>query len=255
MGEAIMKRSYWDTNPDDDLAPKRPCLEEQLVQVGLKRFREEECSNELFPCQSASEVSGTKRRRTRSDVEDSLLISCSERVVRWLIEKGRCHPLPRTRAALENSVKDMCRARYQVDTNVIYIHLLLNDVVRRNERGEVQVNLDNTSMELRGFVPSGMDGVERFSREFSRALTRAVQWVRSNRSLPSTERGLLKSLEQLCSIQVNVKPSDIVTVLQNHEYIRFEPPRWDIDHMTEERVEYNLPHEIYLKYLTHYMPL
>ena len=245
-----MKRSFREVESAEEWDAKRFCVESAMhpdhmnVEVGVKRkWSDEEeidrnCRPIEFDFSGNVNGDGNKRVRLHSPQEDFNVKRVGERVIRWLLER-RMQGLPKTIQKLRNAIAGMCNLTVQVDAKLIYIHLLLNDVVRK--QGEkVILNEENTRTEMHGFVLSESSG-EGVSPEFARCLHKAVHWVRNIARLPPTEWALLRCLEQVCRLKLEVRVDDIVRILEAQEYIAIQPQTWDGAFATEQRVAYNLP--------------
>lgn len=207
-------------------------------QFGMKRLRE---SGTL-----SDGVSGDNNKRRRLEQaptaeDDREAEGLLHRCLSWLMNLSPQNR-PRSVNSLKNGLKDICQLSYTVDPQVVFTHLLLNGVIgldgnkvvfpQRPTHGNFQIFVPNDP-----FLQSGLDS--RISSDFSLALAKAANWIRTNRGFSAgtsvTTDCFLHSLSQLCAIKKAVQPERVV------EHFRI---RGLVSYLPNGTIDYNLPQEV-----------
>ena len=139
--------------------------------------------------------------------------SVFDRVLRWMIN-NKTH-LPTRYDRLKRSIRNLCTCIVQVDPNVVFFHLMMNQVIRV-ESGTNRCTFDREltkEKRLTAFAFSPSPPPITFSEDFLVALKRSAEWIISTLDLPSDQTSLLRSLEQICRFKREIPPSDIVDEL------------------------------------------
>jgi hypothetical protein len=123
--------------------------------------------------------------------------------------------LPATIASFLRAIEPMCNVTSKVDAQVVFYHLLLNNVITINNDGSMTSNISNLNTNFVGFVPSDtMVPNASFCNGFATALQRAANLVRTTMHLPHTAEAIIDMLAPVCCIRREVEPSTVLEALE-----------------------------------------
>jgi len=165
-----------------------------------------------------------KRRRCLDDAQTSELDPIFVRIVGWLRDQQSRGSMPKSLSKLSRAIAPMCRAMVQVDSTVVFYHLVFNRVILIEDNGDGSVtyaaNPEPVRCSFVGIVPADAPAVP-FSDDFVLALERSTAWVLSNRGLRyfKNPEGILSSLRQICKMKKEINPEHVVEMLLRRGFI------------------------------------
>jgi len=120
----------------------------------------------------------------------------------------------------------MCRVTVKPDIKIIFYHLIFNRVITLDNQNQIVGNpAFDPAQKMIGYIPesecdqsSGIPNL--FSLDFTKALQKAVHWVRVNRALPRQGEAFLRCLEQVCTFKREASLDSVLEALARKEYIR-----------------------------------
>eukprot|EP01124_Arcella_intermedia_P022194 TRINITY_DN325_c0_g4_i1.p1 TRINITY_DN325_c0_g4~~TRINITY_DN325_c0_g4_i1.p1 ORF type:complete len:222 (+),score=35.29 TRINITY_DN325_c0_g4_i1:203-868(+) len=194
----------------------------------------------IFQIQHEDEADPKKRRLTGADEEDN-----SEGVINkcltFLINLSP-PSRPKTPEKLFRTLQKLCTFTYLVDPNIVFFHLILNQLILPLEADGTNCITVNPNPpprppnQLVVAIPTNSTS-NRVSNDFREALLKAVAWVRTNRGLQGktiANEHFLKSLEQVCMLKKQANPEVVVQHLLKRGMVRVDP---------EGGLSYDLPLE------------
>lgn len=121
-----------------------------------------------------------KRRRCMDAAQETELDPIFFRIVSWVREQHSRGSLPKTATKLSRAIAPMCRAMVQVDSTVVFYHLVFNNIIVIEDNGDGTVTYQANPGPVRGsfvgIVPEDSPSVP-FSDDFIRALERSTAWI------------------------------------------------------------------------------
>eukprot|EP01123_Difflugia_compressa_P016002 TRINITY_DN944_c0_g1_i1.p1 TRINITY_DN944_c0_g1~~TRINITY_DN944_c0_g1_i1.p1 ORF type:complete len:230 (-),score=38.41 TRINITY_DN944_c0_g1_i1:276-965(-) len=135
---------------------------------------------------------------------------------------------PKTLERLYRAVEQICTFEYAVDPNVIYFHLVLNQILIPHDVSGVNFVSVNTTPPSRPpnqfviVVPTDSASTTRVSNDFKEVLKKSVSWVQNNRGLRGKQVGVesfVKSLSQICVVKKTAAPTLIVEQMVSRGWV------------------------------------
>ena len=157
-------------------------------------------------CSSSPSVDELIKRRRVSCSPHELDYIC-QHVVSWL-RRSANHGLPRTPDAFVRAVAPMCVVSGQADAQIVFYHLLLNNVIVFTDDNRMTANLSNLNTNFVGFVPidTTLSGMRGFCTGFTAALHRCANLIRTTSVLPQSNDSVIDMLRPLCSFRREIDP-------------------------------------------------
>jgi 2'-5' RNA ligase len=137
------------------------------------------------------------------------------RVKKWISHTGDREKLPKSRAAMCNSIKAMCIVPVAI-TNVDYVYEVLKAEGFFIEVAN-EINYLKTPDSLRDHIATQVD-----SKELRVCLQEVREWVVQKKNNPKTKEALSKCLSYLVMKKVVIEPSDVIDELIKLQYLRIE---------------------------------
>lgn len=180
------------------------------------------------------------------------------RCIEWMTQ----HPqhLPVSYDEIHSLLGKFCHQTLEIDCQVIFGQLLLNNVIALTESQNVvavEPRIRQAKGEFQVFVPTDatlFDGTHlpdttsrKISADFIRTLSRAISWIQSGLAFQSKEISLplfMLQLRQLCIIQLDVSPNIILNHFQLRGIISID---------AVGNVSYSLPSKPFKQ--PHYLPM
>lgn len=175
-------------------------------------------------------------------LDQNEFVSVFERVLRWMVNNKA--QLPTKYGRLKRSIKNLCVCVVQVDSNVVFFHLMMNQLVIVGS--DNKCSFDRSFSEGRSIsafaLGSGPPPLI-FSEDFLHALKRSAEWIISTPELPQDQTALIRSLEQLCRFKREIPPGDIIGELFARGFLSSS-----CDYLTEDSpLSYSLPESVHRK--------
>ena len=145
------------------------------------------------------------------------------KVVNWItINKS----LPKTQQKLLRFLPNLCKILVRVDEEIIYSHLIHNQVIFEDGNSLVPNKLYNPERQLLSFpVQSGMP----FDYDdFLLVLRKIIHWIITNPQLPKSKKSFKTVLKQFCTFKRTIPASLILEALVAKGIIHIEESSGEI---------------------------